>query len=103
MTTQNRNRIEPLIERALDAFNIEDLATVFLEKIDNWKQRELLVKTMLEDKEIKSDFISELEGEILQDRIVIEVKEMTKIEKIKAFLTTEIFPFYNEQQTALTF
>lgn len=105
MTTHTRERLDKLIDAVLTSFEMQDIAVVFLDKIDNWEDRESLAKILLEDKDLKSDLKFELENEFKEDKIIIEAKEMglTKVEKLRAFLTSEIFPFYNEQQTALSF
>lgn len=98
MTTTERNQIERLMELAFKKFQPEDLATIFLENITFQKQRDKLVKVILADEYLSDDIKGELESYFLDGRMVIEVKEMTKIERIKDFLAKEIFPFYNEQK-----
>jgi hypothetical protein len=101
LSTKDREAIDGFIDRALERYSIEDIVFCFLDKIDNWKDREKMIEQLLQDEEVKEDLKSELESEYKQGKIFIQAETMEQETKIMDFLCTSIFPYHNQQQAAL--
>jgi len=101
LSTKDREGIDLFIDRVLERYSIEDVVFCFLDKIDNWKDREQMIKVLLNDAEVKDDLKSELESEYKEGKIFIQPETMEQETKIMDFLCTSIFPYHNQQQAAL--
>lgn len=99
--TAERERLENLINLAVEKYQLEDIIDAFTEAVNHWTDRETVVNCLLQCDSFKQEFKEKLEDEILQSKIVIEVNTLADQMKIQDFLCTEIFPYYNQQQTQL--
>ena len=81
-------RMKKLISAAMDKMDAEDLLVLMYEKCCNATQREYLRDKM-------ADMLN------FEGSIILRIDSMEKQDKVKQFLTTEIFPYYNEQQSQL--
>lgn len=81
-------KMKGLILAAMDRMDAEDLLELMYEKCCNQRQRE--------DLQDKMASMLNFEGSI-----ILKIDSMEKQDKVKQFLTTEIFPYYNEQQNQL--
>ena len=99
LTTNERNKIQTVIDAALERFDEETLMHIFLDRLD-WKQKSNILKTIIADDEMKEELKEELINSA-PNTIVIKIDTMDKRDKIIDFLSTDIYPYYNEQQMYL--
>jgi len=99
--TAERERLENLINLAIERYRLEDIIDAFTDAVDNWKDRETVVNCLLQYDSFKEQFKENLEAEITQGKFLIEANTLADQMKIQDFLCTEIFPYYNQQQTQL--
>lgn len=99
--TAERERLENLINLAVDKYRLEDIIDAFTEAVDNWRDRGTVVNCLLQYDSFKDQFKANLEDEITQGKFLIEANTLADQMKIQDFLCTEIFPYYNQQQTQL--
>lgn len=99
--TAERERLENLINLAIERYRLEDIVSAFIEATDNWQDRSTVVKGLLESEGYKDEIKSEVEYEITQGKFLIEANTLADQMKIQDFLCSEIFPYYNQQQTQL--
>ena len=101
ITTKERERLNTLIEIVLKKYSIDDIVFSFLDKTDGWKDRSDIVTALLKDESLKDDLKEELEAEINEGKTIIKLQTMDQESKLKDFLCTSIFPYYNQQQAFL--
>lgn len=101
LSAKDREAIDGFIDRALERYSIEDIVFCFLDKIDNWKERDKMIDVLLKDAEVKDQLKDELESEYKQGKIFIQPETQDQETRIMDFLCSSIFPYYNQQQAAL--
>lgn len=102
ISTREAEQLINLIEAAKEKFSIKDLMFYFMDSLNGWKEQTELIKTILADNnfkdEIKEEFKSEMKGDGF---LIIKMDSLEKQNKLNDFLTTVIYPYYNEQQANL--
>lgn len=103
ITTKDAEKLKGLIELAKEKFSIEDILFFFLDSVDNdYKERNETVKAILENSIIKDEIKEGLESELKAEGfLVLQITNMEQRNKIDEFLTTAIYPYYNEQHSNL--
>ena len=103
ITTKDAEKLKGLIELAKEKFSIEDILFFFLDSVDNdYKERNETVKAILENSIIKDEIKEGLESELKTEGfLVLQITNMEQRNKIDEFLTTAIYPYYNEQHSNL--
>jgi len=103
ITTKDAEKLKGLIELAKEKFSIEDILFFFLDSVDNdYKERNETVKAILENSIIKDEIKEGLESELKTEGfLVLKITNMEQRNKIDEFLTTAIYPYYNEQHSNL--
>jgi len=103
ITTKDAEKLKGLIELAKEKFSIEDILFFFLDSVDNdYKERNETVKAILENSIIKDEIKEGLESELKTEGfLVLRITNMEQRNKIDEFLTTAIYPYYNEQHSNL--
>lgn len=82
------DKMKTLIKAAMERFEVNELLEM-LNDCSSSNQREDLKDTMIA-------LTTEADGSFY-----IKVDSMVKAEKLNDFITTEIYPYYNEQQNCL--
>ena len=103
ITTKDAEKLKGLIELAKEKFSIEDILFFFLDSVDNdYEERNETVKAILENSIIKDEIKEGLESELKTEGfLVLQITNMEQRNKIDEFLTTAIYPYYNEQHSNL--
>jgi len=103
ITTKDAEKLKGLIELAKEKFSIEDILFFFLDSVDNdWRERGEAVKAILANEIIKDEIKGELESEMKTEGfLILKIDNMQQKEKLTEFITTAIYPYYNEQQKNL--
>lgn len=103
ITTKDAEKLKGLIELAKEKFSIEDILFFFLDSVDNdYKERNETVKAILANSIIKDEIKEGLESELKTEGfLVLQITNMEQRNKIDEFLTTAIYPYYNEQHSNL--
>jgi len=103
ISNKDAEKLKALIEVAKEKFSIEDILFFFLDSVDNdWKERNETIKAILANEIIKDELKEELQGEMKTEGfLILKLNNMQQKEKLTDFITTAIYPYYNEQQTNL--
>jgi hypothetical protein len=101
LRTKERQILDALIERVLDKYNLDEIITCFLDKINDYHDRQIIAKTVLEDELLKDDLKFELEEEFKKGRFIVTLETQEQETKLTEFICENIFPYYNQQQSAL--
>jgi predicted kinase len=99
----DRMKLTSLIELAKQKYSIEDILFCFLDSVDNdWKERNETVNAILANSIIKDELKDKLSSEMKTEGFfIVKMDSMQQKEKLTDFLTTVIYPYYNEQQINL--
>ena len=90
-------RLNKLIKAAQEKYSNEELFEEFLKCLD-WSEKRNIAKTIALD----YDIMEEIKDNQKNDGFVLlKLDSMQQKEKLTDFLTTVIYPYYNEQQTNL--
>jgi len=103
ISTKDAEKLKALIEVAKEKFSIEDILFFFLDSVDNdWKERNETVKAILDNSIIKDELKENLESEMKTEGfLLLKLDNMEQKNKVTEFLTSVIYPYYNEQQKNL--
>ncbi len=97
LTREERETLESLIEKAKAKYGVEKLLTVFISSCDNWKERDVIVKAVMGEKELKEDIIYEAGCELkVTGHSIVKIQSMEKQNRFNEFMCM-LFPYYNEQ------
>lgn len=103
ISNKDAEKLKAFIELAKEKFSIEDMLFFFLDSVDNdWRERGEAVKAILANEIIKDEIKGELESEMKTEGfLLLKLDNMEQKNKVTEFLTSVIYPYYNEQQTNL--
>jgi hypothetical protein len=94
---QRKSRLNNLIKAAQERYSNEELFSEFLERLE-WREKLEVAKLVALDSEIMEEIKCSQKSEGF---IVLKIEGMEQKEKLTDFLTTVIYPYYNEQQINL--
>jgi hypothetical protein len=103
ISNKDAEKLKAFIELAKTKFSIDDILFFFLDSVDNdWRERTETVKAILGNSIIKDELKEELSSEMKTEGFfIVKMDNMQQKEKLTDFLTTVIYPYYNEQQINL--
>lgn len=101
LRTKENQILSELIDRVLERYSVEEITIAFLDKITDWHDREVLVKELLKDSNVKDDLTYELKNEFTKDKFVVKLETEEQEIKLNDFICQYIYPYYNEQQANL--
>jgi len=94
---QRKHRLNNLIKAAQERYSNEELFAEFLERLEYREKLDIAKMVALDD-----DIMNEIKcSQKSEGFIVLKIESMEQKEKLTDFLTTAIYPYYNEQQTNL--
>jgi len=99
ITTTEAEQLKNLIHAAKGKFEIKDIVFFFLDSLQGWRERSEFVTALIKNEDIKNEVKQELQSEMQSEGfIVLKIDSMDKMSKLTDFLSTDIYPYYNEQQ-----
>lgn len=99
ITTTEAEQITKLIDAVKGKFEIKDIVFFFLDSLEGWREKSEFVSALIKNEEIKNEVKEELQSEMqIEGFIVLKIDSMDKKSKLKDFLSTDIYPYYNDQQ-----
>ena len=99
LTTKEAVQLENLIFAAKQKFNIKDIVSKFVDSI-NWREQDEFIAALLSEKSVKDQLKDELKREMeIEGNVILKVENMEKRDKLEQFLSSTIYPYYNEQTT----
>ena len=100
ITTTEARQLEKLIHSVKGKFDIKDIVFYFLDSMKTWQEQSEFIEALIDNEEMKKELKEELQSEISADGfIVLKVESMDKKSKLEDFINSQIFPYYNEQET----
>jgi hypothetical protein len=99
ITTTEAEQLTNFIHAAKGKFQIKDIVALFLDSLNGWREKSEFVDALIKNEDIKNDIKEELQSEMKSEGfIVLKINSMDKMSKLNDFLSTDIYPYYNEQQ-----
>lgn len=97
--TAEMQRLENLIDLAVDKYGIENVVFAFIERNNHWSDRTPVIKELLKDENYREDLHSELEEEYKRGKVFIPVESLAEEMKIMELVSgSGILAPYNQTQ-----
>ncbi len=98
---KQREKLATLIDMVIANYPVHDIAEIFLEKIKSYHDRDEVVQAILNDELTKDNISFKLEDEFSAGKFIVALETQEQESKLKDFVCEFIYPYYNQQQTAL--
>lgn len=100
LTEQGKEQIKTFVELGLKKYNLSDILSVVLDYANNWDDRPECAKVCFEHYEVE-DEIKDLVrwDDKMNGWLSVKTDTAVNRDKIEEFILTQVYPYYNQQQT----